>query len=73
MWFVTRMTLRVFSGGTSRAQLDAAAATAAELGLELAPVEIQYTTAFDLGSVSFRIVDPAAAEGAFQVKAEVRY
>lgn len=62
-----------FPGGTSRSQLDAAAATAAELGLELAPVELQYTAAFDLGSVSFRVVDPsAAAEDAVHVKAEVR-
>lgn len=60
-------------GGTSRSQLDAAAATAAELGLELAPVELQYTTAFDLGRMSFRVIDPsAAAEDAFRVKAEVR-
>lgn len=60
-------------GGTSRSQLDAAAATAAELGLELAPVELQYTTAFDLGRMSFRVIDPsAAAEDAFHVKAEVR-
>lgn len=61
-----------FSGGTSRSQLDAAAATAAELGLELALVEYQYTTAFDLGTVSFRVVDPSAAEEAVRVKAEVR-
>ncbi|CAN0386795.1 unnamed protein product, partial [Ectocarpus fasciculatus] len=59
-------------GGTSRSQLDAAAATAAELGLELAPVELQYTTAFDLGRMSFRVIDPsAAAEDAFHVKAEL--
>lgn len=45
---------------------------AAELGLELAPVELQYTAAFDLGSMSFRVVDPsAAAEDAVHVKAEV--
>lgn len=61
------------SGGTSRSQLDAAAATAAELGLELAPVELQYTAAFDFGRMSFRVVDPSAApEDAFHVKAEVR-
>lgn len=60
------------SGGTSRSQLDAAAATAAELGLELALVEYQYTTAFDLGTVSFRVVDPSAAEEVVRVKAEVR-
>lgn len=65
-------TPRVVSGGTSRSQLDAAAATAAELGLELALVEYQYTTAFDLGTVSFRVVDPSAAEEAVRVKAEVR-
>lgn len=60
-------------GGTSRSQLDAAAATAAELGLELAPVELQYTAAFDFGRMSFRVVDPSAAlEDAFHVKAEVR-
>lgn len=63
----------LFPGGTSRSQLDAAAATAAELGLELAPVELQYTGAFDFGSMSFRVVDPsAAAEDAVHVKAEVR-
>lgn len=63
----------LFPGGTSRSQLDAAAATAAELGLELAPVELQYTAAFDFGSMSFRVVDPsAAAEDAVHVKAEVR-
>lgn len=61
-------------GGTSRSQLDEAAATAAELGLELAPVELQYTTAFDMGSMSFRVVDPSvAADDAFHVKAEVRF
>lgn len=61
------------SGGTSRSQLDTAAATAAELGLELAPVELQYTGAFDFGRMSFRVVDSSAApEDAFHVKAEVR-
>lgn len=55
-------------GGTTRAQLDAAAATAAELGLELAPVELQYRVFFSVGNVSFRVVDPSAAH----VKAEVR-
>lgn len=60
------------SGGESRTQLDEAAATAAELGLELAPVEFHYTGAFDLGNVSFRVVDPTAVETAHGVKAEVR-
>lgn len=57
------------TGGTTRAQLDAAAATAAELGLELAPVELQYRVFFTVGNVSFRVVDPSAAH----VKAEVRW
>lgn len=58
--------------GNTRAQLQAAAATAAELGLEVAPVELRYTGAFYVGSLSFRVVDPTAAEGPFNVKAEVR-
>ncbi|CAM9838088.1 unnamed protein product, partial [Scytosiphon promiscuus] len=63
---------QLLPGGTSRSQLDEAAATAAELGLELAPVELQYTTAFDMGSMSFRVVNPSvAAEDAFHVKAEL--
>lgn len=62
---------RALVGSTTRPQLDAAAATAAELGLELAPVELQYTTSFALGSMSLRVVDPTAVEGASHVKAEV--
>ena len=57
------------SGGNTRSQLDAAAATAAELGLELAPVELQYEAFFNVGSMSLRVVDPVAAH----VKAEVRW
>lgn len=59
------------TGGESRVQLDAAASTAAELGLELAPVEFHYSASFDFGKVSLRIVDPAAAETTLHVKAEV--
>lgn len=66
-------TFSMFSstGGESRVQLDAAAATAAELGLELAPVELNYTTAFDFGNLSFRVVNPTAAESTLRTKAEV--
>lgn len=65
------MLLLNFAGGESRTQLDEAAATAAELGLELAPVEFHYTGSFTLGNVSCRVVDPTAVERSYGVKAEV--